>query len=152
MNWWELATWDGKVIWLEPDRAKAAIQLFEAGRDISLGDAGALAYKNIKSITESDKPYRSHVRALPGASKPNKTPIPGRYPNSVQATYVKKLTTEREYDRKYGGQPHHWHLEDGSTLWVVRTHIKRQDGSIPEGWVEVAKEEFDRIEARRILR
>lgn len=153
MNYWyELKTWDDKSFWLEPERGRSAIALYEQRHDVSLGEAGAVAYKNIRSIVETDKAYQPHAAALPAGKASKKAePVRAEAPNTVLFVYIKRRLTRKDFETgKYALLPHCWILgEDEGDVWVARTFPLVTGGGVPEGFEQCTSEESDRIDHMR---
>lgn len=150
-NWYELKTWDDKTFWLKPERGRAALGLYERGEDISLGEAGAVAYKNIRAITETDRAYAPATAKLNSGIKIKAAPMLATAPNTILFVYVKKKLSKKEFEMgKYSFLPHYWLLdEDEGDIWVARTHPLRRDRTLPQGFELCTPEESERIEHKR---
>lgn len=150
--WYELKTWDDKTFWLKPERGLAAQALYEQGKDISLGAVGVFAYKDIRSIVETDSPYAPPAAAVIGAGEQRAVrPISALPANTVLFVYVKKKLSKREFEvGKYSFLPSYWLLDqDEGDIWVARTHPMRSDNSLPNGFERCTAEESDRIDHMR---
>lgn len=145
MYYKQIKLMDGDKIRVSPAEAAVVEKAVLGGAKHTKVRGIVIAISSISRIDDTDESMEEFA-ALPNGLPKNSAPLPGRWDNSVSSTYVKREVNHKEYDRimAKSGSVKVLNRYEGS-LTIARTHVKRQDGSVPEGWELVDKDEFERL-------
>lgn len=138
--WWNAVKYGGEVVSLTPEEAAEAMAAKKLGKPTFEVPRLRAQFdpKQFGEIEESTRPYRDLRHALGSgtaeeriaAEKPRVSPT-----GSVLVQWVKRLVTERVYQREYANRPGYWPLrrvEDEGGLYVVHSRPVYPSG-LPEG-------------------
>lgn len=115
--YWQLTQKDGTTILIPPE-AVERVQHWMSAKEPILLKSAVIPYSEVKGFEATSKAY-SNVPLLEEAAAAFKEPI-FTEDGSMQARWVKKAVTQREYQNYFSKIPSYHKLdEDGARVWVA---------------------------------
>jgi len=124
MNYWNIIKWDKEVVKIKPEYVDIIKAKLESGGGFIETPGATISVKDIKEFSESSEPYTDQ-KLIEDASRAFNEPVINE-DGSVQARWVKKSVSRRQYEKFYQYSPGYRKIGEADShvmvAWKQPTH------------------------------